>query len=226
MERDRDALMRRTRARPLPTGEVAPADALVFGIVLNAVAFVVLAVFTNLLAASLTIVATLFYVFVYTWWLKPRTPQNIVIGGAAGAMPTLIGWAAVRGSVGLTAWCLFAIVFLWTPAHFWALATHYRDDYAAADIPMLPVVRGAHATARQIVVYACLTVAATLVVPFVGTASWLYTAVAVAAGGLFMLRAFGLARHPTAARAIRFFVWSNVYLMLVFAALAFDQLLL
>ncbi|HTD50794.1 MAG TPA: heme o synthase, partial [Acidimicrobiia bacterium] len=146
IERDRDQLMRRTLSRPLPQGEIAPARALIFGIALNVAAFVLLASTANLLAAALTISATLFYVFVYTLWLKPRTVQNIVIGGAAGAVPALVGWAAVRGSLAAPAWLLFAVVFFWTPAHFWALALKYRDDYAAAGIPMLPVVRGIEET--------------------------------------------------------------------------------
>ncbi len=140
IERDRDQLMRRTERRPLPQGEIVPSHALVFGVVLNAIAFVLLASAANVLSAVLTLSATLFYVFVYTLWLKPRTVQNIVIGGAAGAVPVLVGWAAVRDSLAAPAWILFGVVFFWTPAHFWALALKYRDDYAAAGIPMLPVV--------------------------------------------------------------------------------------
>ena len=151
--------MRRTHKRPLPQGEIVPARALAFGIVLNVLAFVLLASVANLLAASLTLSATLFYVFVYTLWLKPRTVQNIVIGGAAGAVPALVGWAAVRNGLGAPAWLLFAIVFFWTPAHFWALAMKYRDDYAAAGIPMLPVVHGIEQTTRRIAAYATITVA-------------------------------------------------------------------
>jgi len=153
IERDRDQLMRRTESRPLPQGEIVPSHALVFGIVLNVVAFVLLSAAANLLAAVLTLSATLFYVFVYTLWLKPRTVQNIVIGGAAGAVPVLVGWAAVRDSLAAPAWILFGVVFFWTPAHFWALALKYRDDYAAAGIPMLPVVRGIEETTRQIAAF-------------------------------------------------------------------------
>src|SRR5262249_24679450 len=137
VERDRDQLMRRTSGRPLPQGEIVPSHALAFGIALNVIAFVLLTRYVNLLAASLTLSATLFYVFVYTLWLKPRTAQNIVIGGAAGAVPALVGWAAVTGSLAWPAWVLFAVVFFWTPAHFWALAVKYRDDYEAAGIPMM-----------------------------------------------------------------------------------------
>ena len=148
IERDRDQLMRRTHGRPLPMGEINPTHALVFGIVLNVIAFALLATVANLLAAALTLSATLFYVFVYTIWLKPRTVQNIVIGGAAGAVPALVGWAAVANDLAAPAWILFLVVFLWTPAHFWALALKYRDDYAAAGIPMLPVVAGVDMTAK------------------------------------------------------------------------------
>jgi protoheme IX farnesyltransferase len=165
IERDRDQLMRRTLSRPLPQGEIVPSRALAFGIVLNVLAFVLLATAANVLAAVLTLSATLFYVFVYTLWLKPRTVQNIVIGGAAGAVPALVGWAAVRGSLASPAWLLFAVVFFWTPAHFWALAVKYRDDYAAAGIPMLPVVRGIEETTRQIAGYAMVTVAVTFAMP-------------------------------------------------------------
>src|SRR5437764_6160128 len=157
IERDRDQLMRRTLSRPLPQGEIVPSHALVFGIALNVIAFVLLAAAANLLAAALTLSATLFYVFVYTLWLKPRTVQNIVIGGAAGAVPALVGWAAVRNGLGAPAWFLFAIVFFWTPAHFWALAMKYRDDYAAAGVPMFPVVYGAERTTRRIAAYATIT---------------------------------------------------------------------
>jgi heme o synthase len=196
----------------------------VFGIVLNAIAFCVLAVAANLLAAALTMTATLFYVFVYTLWLKPRTVQNIVIGGAAGAVPVLVGWAAVRNDLAAPAWILFAVVFFWTPAHFWALALKYREDYAAAGIPMLPVVRGVEATARQITGYAMLTVAATLALTLTGTVGNVYAVAALVLGGVFVTRAFALMRDASPPRAIRFFGWSNVYLMLVFVAVAVDTL--
>jgi protoheme IX farnesyltransferase len=199
IERDRDQMMRRTHDRPLPAGEIDPTSALVFGIGLNVVAFALLASAANLLSACLTLSATLFYVFVYTIWLKPRSVQNIVIGGAAGAVPALVGWAAVTGRVSAPAWVLFAVVFMWTPAHFWALALKYKDDYAAAGIPMLPVVRGVAATTRGIAAYAVLTVAVTLTL------------------GLFTT--VGDPKH-----AIRFFGWSNIYLMLVFVAVAVDTL--
>lgn len=224
IERDRDQLMRRTLGRPLPQGEILPARALTFGIVLNVVAFVLLAAAANLLAAMLTMSATLFYIFVYTLWLKPRTVQNIVIGGAAGAVPALVGWAAVRNSLGTPAWLLFAVVFLWTPAHFWALAIKYRDDYAAAGIPMLPVVRGIEVTTRQIAGYAMLTIAATLALTLTGDVGLPYALAALVLGVLFVTRALALVRDPSPQRAMRFFGWSNIYLMAVFVAVAVDTL--
>src|SRR5947209_7982941 len=184
IERDRDQLMRRTLSRPLPQGEIVPARALIFGIVLNVVAFALLASVANLLAAVLTLTATLFYVFVYTLWLKPRTVQNIVIGGAAGAVPVLVGWAAVRDSLAAPAWVLFAVVFFWTPAHFWALALKYRDDYAAAGIPMLPVVRGIEETTRQIAAYAMVTVALTFALTLTGEVGRFYAVAVLVLGAL------------------------------------------
>jgi protoheme IX farnesyltransferase len=222
IERDRDQVMRRTHARPLPAGEIEPTNALVFGIVLNVVAFVLLAATTNYLAAWLTLSATLFYVFVYTIWLKPRTVQNIVIGGAAGAVPTLVGWAAVTGRVEAPAIVLFLVVFCWTPAHFWALALKYRDDYANAGIPMLPVVRGVAATTRGILRYAVLTVAVTLTLGLFTPVGPIYLAVAALAGAAFVGAAVLLVRDGDPRRAIRFFGWSNIYLMLVFVAVAVD----
>jgi protoheme IX farnesyltransferase len=225
IERDRDQLMRRTHGRPLPQGEIVPAHALTFGIVLNVVAFALLALAANLLAAALTLAATLFYVFVYTIWLKPRSVQNIVIGGAAGAVPALVGWAAVRGSLSWAAWLLFAIVFFWTPAHFWALAIKYRDDYAAAGIPMLPVVRGIDVTVRQIAAYSMYTVALTFALTLTGEVGRWYALAAAVLGAWFVGEALALRREPSPRRAIRFFTGSNVYLMLVFVAVAVDALL-
>lgn len=222
IERDRDRLMRRTSGRPLPQGEVEPGRALWFGIGLNVVAFVLLATVANLLAAVLTLSATLFYVFVYTLWLKPRTVQNIVIGGAAGAVPAMVGWAAVRGSIGLPAVLLFALVFMWTPAHFWALALRYQEDYAAAGIPMLPVVRGVDATTRQIAAYAMFTVACSFALTATGDLGRVYAISAFVLGAVFTYRAFALRRDPSPERAIRFFTLSNVYLTLLFAAVALD----
>ena len=225
IERDRDQLMRRTHGRPLPQGEITPSHALVFGIVLNVCAFAYLAVAANVLAASLTLSATLFYVFVYTIWLKPRTVQNIVIGGAAGAVPALVGWAAVRDALAAPAWLLFLVVFMWTPAHFWALAMKYRDDYAAAGIPMMPVVRGVEETTRQIAGYAMFTVALTFALTLTGEVGQIYATAVAVLGIVFVVHALALGREPTPQRAIRFFALSNVYLLLVFAAVAADALI-
>jgi protoheme IX farnesyltransferase len=225
VERDRDQLMARTHDRPLPAGEIVPSRALIFGVVLNIVAFVGLTLAANLLAACLTMAATLFYVFVYTIWLKPRTPQNIVIGGAAGAVPVLVGWAAVKGDVGAPAWILFAVVFFWTPAHFWALAFKYRDDYARAGIPMLPVLKSKEETGRQIAAYAIITAAVTLALGLVVHVSIFYVVAAAALGIAFVGQAVRLARDVTPNAAIKFFVFSNIYLLLVFAAVAADALI-
>jgi protoheme IX farnesyltransferase len=225
IERDRDQVMRRTHGRPLPTGEIEPTAALVFGLVMEAVAFGWLWATVNLLSAALAVSAMLFYVFVYTIWLKPRSPQNIVIGGAAGAVPVLVGWASVTGRLGAPAWVLFAIVFCWTPPHFWALSLKYRDDYAAAGIPMLPVVKGAKVAAQQIVVYSVVVVAITLALVAVGSMGWVYLVTAVALGVLFVAQAVRLERDATPQRAIKLFVFSNTYLALLFAAVAVDTLL-
>jgi protoheme IX farnesyltransferase len=222
IERDRDQVMRRTRHRPLPSGELAPERAVVFGVLLEIAAFALLWPAAGLLAACLAVSATLFYVFVYTIWLKPRSPQNIVIGGAAGAVPVLVGWAAVTGSIGTPAWVLFALVFFWTPPHFWALSMRYRDDYAAAGIPMLPVVKGARVTARQILLYSVVVVGVSLALPFVAPSGVTYVVVAAVLGAALIWQAIRLVRDPTAARAIRLFTFSNSYLALLFAAVAVD----
>jgi len=224
IERDRDRLMRRTHGRPLPQGDVNPTGALVFGLVLEVLAFALLWSTVNLLAATLAVSATVFYVFVYTLWLKPRSPQNIVIGGAAGAVPVLVGWAAVTGSLALPAWLMFAIIFLWTPPHFWALSIRYQDDYRAAGIPMLPVVRGIPVAARQILVYSVVVLAASLVLALVSTLSWGYLVAAFVLGTAFVVQAVRLQRDPTPPRAIRLFTFSNTYLALLFAAIAVDTL--
>jgi protoheme IX farnesyltransferase len=224
IERDRDQVMRRTAHRPLPMGTIAPERALVFGLVLEALAFALLWRRVNLLSALLAVGAMLFYVFVYTIWLKPRSPQNIVIGGAAGAVPVLVGWSAVTGTVEAPAWVLFSIVFLWTPPHFWALALRYREDYAAAGIPMLPVVKGERVAVREIIVYSVLVFAATLALPFVSDVGVIYTVAAVALGIAFVVQAVRLSRSTSPERAIRFFMFSNTYLAALFAAVALDTL--
>ena len=224
VERDRDQLMRRTRHRPLPMGTVAPRRALVFGLILEVLAVALLWSVANLLAAALALAAAVFYVFVYTIWLKPRTVQNIVIGGAAGAVPALVGWAAVTGSLGVGPWILFAIVFTWTPAHFWALALRYREDYAAADIPMLPVVRGPAGAATQILAYTVAVVAVSLLLPLATSVGAIYLGVAAALGLAFVVQAVRLRRDPSNQRAIAFFGLSNTYLALLFATIALDVL--
>jgi len=226
IERDRDQLMRRTAHRPLPHGDVKPEGALVFGLVLEALAFALLCSTVNLLSAVLAVSAMLFYVFVYTIWLKPRSPHNIVIGGAAGAVPVLVGWAAVTGGLAAPAWVLFAIVFLWTPPHFWALSLKYFDDYKAAGIPMLPVAKGIPAAVRQIVIYSFVVVVTTFVLPFVtDEVGAVYVITAAVLGALFITQAIRLARDTTPAQAIRLFTYSNTYLALLFAAVAVDTLL-
>jgi protoheme IX farnesyltransferase len=224
IERDRDQVMRRTHGRPLPQGDVSPTAALVFGLVLEAAAFAWLWGTVNLLSASLAVSAMLFYVFVYTIWLKPRSTQNIVIGGAAGAVPVLVGWAAVTGSLAAPAWVMFAIIFFWTPPHFWALSVRYREDYAAAGIPMLPVVKGTEAASRQIVAYTVVVVLVSVALAPVSTLGWAYVAAAAVLGGWFLAKAIGLHRDPTPERAIKLFMVSNTYLALLFAAVAVDTL--
>ena len=226
VDRDIDDVMRRTRTRPLPRHLVPASHALVLGIGLSVVAFTWLAVTVNLLSALLAMSATAFYVFVYTLWLKRSTPQNIVIGGAAGCVPVLVAWAAVTGEVELPAVVLFAIVFTWTPPHFWALALRYRGDYAAARVPMLPVVRGEAETARQIVVYTAILVAVSLLLLPVAGMGWVYLGSALLLGGLFLVRAVRLQADAADGRsAIGLFRYSITYLTLLFAAVAVDTLL-
>ena len=225
LDRDIDQIMRRTRKRPLPAHTVTPDDALRFGYVLGAISFFFLATTVNVLAAALALAAIAFYVFVYTLWLKRSTSQNIVIGGAAGAAPALIGWAAVTGEIGLPAWVLFAIVFVWTPPHFWALAMRYRADYRAAGVPMLPVVRGDEETRRQILLYSLVLFAATLLLVPLAHMGALYTAAAVVLGALFVHRALRLWRERSTALAMGLFRFSIVYLGLLFAAVAADGVL-
>ena len=224
VERDRDQLMRRTHSRPLPQGDISPNAALIFGLVLEAVAFVWLALTVNVLSAALSVAAMLFYIFVYTIWLKPRSAQNIVIGGAAGAVPVLVGWASVTDSLSVAAWVMFAIVFCWTPPHFWALSVRYREEYAAAGIPMLPVVVGIPAAARQILVYAVVTVVVSFAMVPVSDLGWIYGIAALALGAMFVLAAVSLLRESTPERAMKLFHFSNTYLALLFVAIAADVL--
>jgi protoheme IX farnesyltransferase len=226
IDRDIDDLMRRTRHRPLPRHAVTPKRALAFGIVLSVLSFVWLTVTVNLLSALLAASAIAFYVFVYTLWLKRSTPQNIVIGGAAGCVPVLVAWAAVTGTVQVPALVLFAIVFYWTPPHFWALALRYRGDYAAASVPMLPVVRGEAETARQIVVYTILLVVVSLLLFPAARMGLIYLVAAVVLGIGFVWYALRVQRDISDGRAaIRLFRFSISYLTLLFAAVAADSLL-
>jgi protoheme IX farnesyltransferase len=228
-ERDLDALMARTANRPLPAGRVAPNHALGLGVLLSIFSVLLMAVSTNFVAALLLIAAILFYVFVYTIWLKRRTPQNIVIGGAAGAFPPMIGWAAVTGDVSATPIALFLLIFLWTPPHFWALALYCSDDYRRAGVPMLPVVAGARETKRQMLAYTLLLVPTALAPTLLGAVGWLYGSVALAMSLAFIGQALAVWRaaddragHAPARRMFRF---SLLYLAALFAALPLDLVL-
>ena len=225
LDRDIDEVMGRTRDRPIPSGSVRPDQALRFGFVLGTLACVFLAVVVNVLAAVLTLGAIVFYVFVYTIWLKRVTPQNIVIGGAAGAVPVLVGWAAVTGTLAWPAWVLFATVFAWTPPHFWALAVRSHADYAAAKVPMLPVVRGDTEAHRQIFAYSLVLFAVTLVLVPVASMGPVYLATAVVMGTAFSYRCFRLWRSPSKDRAWRLFKFSVLHLGALFAAVAADVLI-
>ncbi|HEY6061603.1 MAG TPA: heme o synthase [Gemmatimonadales bacterium] len=224
LDRDIDAVMARTRRRPIPSGTIAPAFALAFAVLLGTAAFVELAVFVNLASALLALAALAFYVLVYTIWLKRATPQNIVIGGAAGAMPPLVGWAAATGRVEWPALILFLIIFLWTPPHFWALALYRREDYARAHLPMLPVVAGEDETRRQIVIYSVLLVAASLLLLWFGRMGWVYGVTAAAVGAVFITLAVHVRRARTPKAAVRLFGYSMIYLALLFAAMVADRL--
>ena len=226
LDRDIDQSMGRTSKRPVADGRVSPELALEFGLALSALSFVLLASVVNVLAAVLALVGNLFYVIVYTRWLKRSTPQNIVIGGAAGAIPPLVGWAAATGNLALPALYLFLIVFLWTPPHFWALALLIKRDYEAAKIPMLPVVRGERETARQILFYTLALVALTLVPVLTGTFGPLYLTAAVLLGALFLRLAWSLRQELTPRRAGVLFHYSLAYLALLFVAMAIDPIVL
>lgn len=224
-DRDIDSLMARTRRRPTASGVVAPNRALGFGLALIALAVLLLGVAVNWLTALLGLSGALLYIVVYTLLLKRATIHNIVIGGAAGAIPPLVGWAAATGRVDLPAWYLFAIIFFWTPPHFWALALMTKRDYAAAGVPMLPVVRGDDETRRQIVLYAILLLPVTMLLFGGGTMGWLYLTAAVLLTVVFIWYAVMLYREKTTRRARTLFTYSNNYLALLFAAMAVDRLL-
>ncbi len=223
LDRERDARMVRTQGRPLVTGRIEPVHGLAFGIALGVLATIQLALTVNALSAELALAGLLGYVVVYTVWLKPLTPQNIVIGGAAGAIPPLVGWAAATGSLAPEALYPFGIVFLWTPPHFWALSLLIKDDYARTGIPMLPVVKGEAATRRQILVYTLILVAFTLLPVATGFLGGVYGVAAIALGGAFATLAAHLLRNPTRAAALRLYLWSLVYLALLFCAMAIDR---
>jgi protoheme IX farnesyltransferase len=232
-DRDIDAVMRRTRKRPLPAGRIPPDAALGFGVVLAAGAVLVMFLATNAASAAVLTLSILFYVFIYTIWLKRRTPQNIVIGGAAGAFPPVIGWAAVTGTVDLVPLLLFTIVFFWTPPHFWSLALWANDDYRRAGVPMLPVTAGARATRRQIVAYTALLVAVSFAPCAAGFSGWLYAAVAAVLGAGFLVHAGRILNDRQDETGVSLsgdlpakagFKFSLIYLFALFAALAVDRL--
>jgi heme o synthase len=219
-DRDIDGIMRRTARRPLPSDEISPQAALWFGSALGAAGFLWLAALVNLTAAIAATAALGFYVFIYTRWLKRTTAQNIVIGGAAGAVPALVGWAAVQGRLALPAWVLFAVVFYWTPPHFWALALRYQKDYESAGVPMLPVVRGVGITTRQMVIYAGLTALASLLLVPVAGMGWFYLLSSIGLGGWFVVETWAVRRDP--GRAMVLFTRSTYYLALLSAAVVVD----
>ena len=224
IDRDIDGLMERTRNRPLVTGRIAPRNALVFALVLEVAAFALLAWSSNVLAACLAISATLFYVFVYSLWLKRTSRQNIVIGGAAGAVPVLVGWAAVRNDVSWSAVVLFLVIFLWTPPHFWALAIRHADEYRAASVPMLPVVESAATTVRTMGWYSVAVAVASLALVPLNDMGVIYMVSAVVLGVAFVALTFGLGTTPTARAAMRVFSFSISYVTLLFIAVTVDVL--
>jgi protoheme IX farnesyltransferase len=221
-DRDIDLQMPRTADRPVPSGRVSPRAALIYGIVLAALSFVLLTATVNLLAASLAFSGFLGYVFVYTVWLKRRTPQNIVIGGAAGAIPPLVGWAAVTGELAGMSIYLFAIVFFWTPPHFWALSLLMKDEYARVGVPMLPVVKGEQETRKQIVLYALLLYAVTQLPFCAGGLGAIYLVSSLVLGGLFIAGAVVLYRNADRRSALRLYLFSLAYLALLFGAMVLD----
>jgi protoheme IX farnesyltransferase len=224
-DRDIDAVMSRTCGRPIPTGRLDPGQALGFGIVLAVGSVLVMGLAVNVAAAALLAFTIGFYVFIYTIWLKRRTPQNIVIGGAAGAFPPMVGWAAVTGDISIGSIVLFAIIFMWTPPHFWALSLYRRGDYEKAGVPMLPVVAGVAETKRQILLYTLLLAPLGAVPAMIGMASWYFGAVAAALGIVFIAMAVGILRDTGEAYARRTFMFSLLYLSVLFAALIVDRAL-
>ncbi len=224
VDRDIDKIMKRTEGRPLVTGEIEPRNALIFSVSLLVIAGVWLASFVNVLSAAFALSAAAFYIFVYTLWLKRTSKQNIVIGGAAGCMPVLVGWAAVTNGIGWAPVVLFGVIFLWTPPHFWALAVKYRDDYSAADVPMMPSVTSLESTARQILAYTIAVWALSLTLTPIASMGWIYTGTAIVSGAMFTAYAAQLLRDPTPKRAMTVFTFSITYLSVLFIAMAVDQL--
>ncbi len=224
-DRDIDALMERTRKRPIPAGRIAPDKALAFGVALALLSVVLMGVAVNWIAAALLALAIGFYVFVYTIWLKRRTPQNIVIGGAAGAFPPTIGWAAVTGTINLDSIALFLIIFMWTPPHFWSLALYRAGDYAKAGVPMLPVVAGKAETRRQILIYTVLLVPLSFAPLVLGLAGMAYGAVVAVMGACFLLLAIRVLRERGGRAARHMFRFSILYLFVLFAALIIEHAL-
>ena len=222
-DRDIDALMARTAKRPLPTGRIVPGNALGFGMVLAFASVTIMGIALNWMAAGILAFAIFFYAVIYTQWLKRSTPQNIVIGGAAGAFPPLIGWVAVTGDVSLYSCVLFLVIFLWTPPHFWALALYRSGDYARAGVPMLPVTAGSDATRRQIVIYTYLLIPVTLMPVFLHEAGLLYAVLSILLGGIFLYYARLLKSHATDAAARKLFLYSILYLFLLFGGLMADK---
>jgi len=224
-DRDIDAVMERTRGRPVPSGAVEPAEALSFGLVISTLSVLLLGLASNWLAAGLLAFTIFFYGVVYTIWLKRSTPQNIVIGGAAGALPPVIGWAAVTGGLSVEPLILFAVIFMWTPPHFWALALFRNDDYLRANVPMMPVVAGEAETRRQILIYAVLLAPLALAPAVIGMTSMAYGVVVAALGLNFIRLSWVLYRQPDDAAAKRLFAFSILYLFLLFLGLVIDRLL-
>jgi protoheme IX farnesyltransferase len=224
-DRDIDAIMERTKRRPLVTGVVSPAEAIVFAFSLEIASFLLLWRTVNLLSAVLAVSATAFYVGVYTMWLKRSSSQNIVIGGAAGAVPVLVGWSAVTGHLGLAPLVLFGIIFLWTPPHFWALAVRYREDYANAKVPMLPAITDIGSVVRQIILYTLALWALSIVLGPVAHLGLAYVVIATVLGGIFFGRAWSLRRDPSPKRAMQLFGYSISYLTLLFIAMGADAVI-
>jgi heme o synthase len=224
-DRDIDGIMSRTKSRPLPQGLIDPDSALAFGVILSMISIITMGVAIHWLAAGLLAITILFYTIIYTMWLKRWTSQNIVIGGAAGALPPVIGWSAVTGNTPLEAWILFGIIFLWTPPHFWALSLYSHEDYARANVPMLPVTSGLKATKYQIIFYTILLTLLTVVPPFIGMTTWIYGGIATLLGLGFIMLSWRVLTHDAKKPAIQLFAYSIIYLFVLFLGMTLDRLL-